>query len=250
MVALCHSRQQAEQVKARMAEWLAPRGLSFNEAKTRIVTLEDGFDFLGFAIRRYAGKLITRPSKAAVKRVKHRLAVEMRALRGANAAAVLAKINPIVRGWANYYRGAAASRTFAALDHYLWQLTYKWACFSHHNKPKGWIISRYYGRFNPASHDRWIFGKNPALLDRSILILLAKQNGRCALCQDLLLHADHEPTSPTEWEQWHRVTRKAITKHHVTAHADKATPDDTRLVHSHCQHRTTGARKEPALLCA
>ncbi|MFV2104874.1 group II intron maturase-specific domain-containing protein [Micromonospora sp. LOL_024] len=82
----------------------------------------------------------------------------MRALRGSNAAAVLAKINPIVRGWANYYRGAAASRTFAALDHYLWQLTYKWACFSHQNKPKGWIISRYYGRFNPASHDRWIFG--------------------------------------------------------------------------------------------
>jgi Group II intron, maturase-specific domain len=53
-----------------------------------------------------AGKLTIRPSKAAIKRVKHRLAVEMRALRGANAAAVLAKINPIVRGWANYYRGS------------------------------------------------------------------------------------------------------------------------------------------------
>ena len=98
MVALCHTRQQAEQVKARMAGWLAPRGLSFNEAKTRIVTLEDGFDFLGFTVRRHAGKLITRPSKAAVKRVKHRLAAEMRALRGGNAAAVLATINPIARG--------------------------------------------------------------------------------------------------------------------------------------------------------
>jgi len=292
MVALCHTRQQAEQVKARMAEWLAPRGLSFNEAKTRIVSLEDGFDFLGFTIRRHAGKLITRPSKAAIKRVKHRLAVEMRALRGANAAAVLAKINPIVRGWANYYRGAAASRIFAALDHYLWKLTYKWACYSHRNKPKSWIIAQYYGRFNPASKDRWIFGnrdsgawlprfgwtkivrhglvlgaaspddpaqadywarrrgKNPALLDRSVLILLAKQNGRCALCQGLLLHADHEPRSPTEWEQWHRVTRKAITKHHLIAHPDRSTPDGTRLVHSHCKRRATGARKDPAPLYA
>ena len=53
-------------------------------------------------------------------------------------------------------RGAASSRTFAALDHYLWQLTYKWACFSHQNKSRAWIISRYYGRFNPASNDRWI----------------------------------------------------------------------------------------------
>ena len=292
MVALCHTRQQAEQVKARMAGWLAPRGLSFNEAKTRIVTLEDGFDFLGFTVRRHAGKLITRPSKAAIKRVKQRLAAEMRALRGGNAAAVLAKINPIARGWANYYRGAASSRTFAALDRYLWQLTYKWACYSHANKPKPWIISRYYGRFNPASQDRWVFGnrdngaylpklgwtkivrhslvtgaaspddpaltgywaqrrgKNPPLLDRSVLILLARQKGRCPLCRDLLLHADHEPSSPTEWEQWHRVTRKAITKQYVTTQRDTGTPGGTRLVHSHCQRRATGALKEPAHLYA
>ena len=292
MVALCHTRQQAERVKARMAGWLAPRGLSFNEAKTRIVTLEDGFDFLGFTVRRHSGKLITRPSKAAVKRVKHRLAAEMRALRGGNAAAVLATINPIVRGWANYYRGAASSRTFAALDQYLWQLTYKWACHSHANKPKPWIVSRYYGRFNPASQDRWVFGnrdngaylprlgwtkivrhslvvgaaspddpaltgywarrrrKNQPLLDRSVLILLARQKGRCPLCRDLLLHADHEPSSPTEWEQWHRVTRKAITKQYVTTQRDTGTPGGTRLVHSHCQRRATGASKEPAHLYA
>ncbi|MFZ0159844.1 MAG: group II intron maturase-specific domain-containing protein [Kineosporiaceae bacterium] len=241
-------------------------------------------------MRRHAGKLITRPSKAAVTRVKHRLAVEMRALRGANAAAVLAKINPIVRGWANYYRGAASSRTFAALDRYLWQLTYKWACHSHQNKPKSWITSRYYGRFNPDRHDRWIFGnrdngawmprlgwtkivrhslvlgaaspddpaqadywaqrrrKNQPLLDRSVLILLAKQKGRCPLCTGLLLHADHEPSSPTEWEQWHRVTRKAITKQYVTVEPGTGRSDGTRLVHSHCQRRATGATKEPAHL--
>jgi hypothetical protein len=105
---------------------------------------------------------------------------------------------------------------------------------------------------DPALTDYWAQrrGKNKPLLDRSVLILLTKQNSRCALCQDLLLHADHEPRSPTEWEQWHRVTRKAITKQYVTAHADKATPDNTRLVHSHCQRRATGARKDPALLYA
>jgi RNA-directed DNA polymerase len=48
LVCLCHTRQQAEQVKARLAAWLAPRGLAFNEDKTRVVTLEEGFDFLGF----------------------------------------------------------------------------------------------------------------------------------------------------------------------------------------------------------
>jgi RNA-directed DNA polymerase len=91
-------------------------------------------------------------------------------------------------------------------------------------------------------------GEQP-LLDRSVLILLTKQKGRCTLCQGLLLHADHEPHSPTQWEQWHRVTRKAITKQYVTAHADNVTPDGTRLVDSHCQRRATGV-KEPALLNA
>src|SRR2546429_1786227 len=51
LVALCHSREQAEQVKARLAEWLAPRGLAFNEDKTRIVHVTAGFDFLGVHLR-------------------------------------------------------------------------------------------------------------------------------------------------------------------------------------------------------
>ena len=42
LLALCHSREQAEQVKARLAEWLAPRGLVFNEDKTQITHLDQG----------------------------------------------------------------------------------------------------------------------------------------------------------------------------------------------------------------
>jgi RNA-directed DNA polymerase len=70
LVALCHSRQEAERVKERLTAWLAPRGLSFNEDKTRIVHLSEGFDFLGFNVRHYRnpGKLLIKPSKAAVKR--------------------------------------------------------------------------------------------------------------------------------------------------------------------------------------
>ena len=41
-VVCCRTRQQAEQVKAQLARWLAPRGLAFNEQKTRVVSLEAG----------------------------------------------------------------------------------------------------------------------------------------------------------------------------------------------------------------
>src|SRR5881227_2319833 len=123
LLALCHSREQAQEVKARLAAWLAPRGLVFNEDKTRVVSLDDGFDFLGFNVRRYRGKLLIKPSKAAQRRVRERLSTEMRSLRGTNATAVISKLNPIIRGWAAYYRIAVSSDVYHSLDTHLWRLT-------------------------------------------------------------------------------------------------------------------------------
>jgi RNA-directed DNA polymerase len=159
----CHTRQQAQQVKAQLAAWLAPRGLAFNEDKTRIVHLEEGLDFLGFNIRRYRrghspAKLLIKPSPKAVKRVRNRLAEEMRALRGSNAGAVIARINPIIRGWSAYYRGVVSSTTFTALDNHMWWLTYRWATHTHPTKSAKWISSRYFGRFNRFRNNRWVFG--------------------------------------------------------------------------------------------
>jgi RNA-directed DNA polymerase len=98
LVVLCHSRDEALEIKARLAVWLAPKGLAFNEEKTRVVTLEEGFDFLGFNVRRYRGKLLVKPSKTAVRRIRERLRGELLSLRGANASAVLKRLNPIIRG--------------------------------------------------------------------------------------------------------------------------------------------------------
>jgi len=70
---------------------------------------------LGFTVRRQSGKLLIRPSKAALGRIRERLRTEMRALRGANAAAVLVRLNPIIRGWAAYFRTVVSSEVFSAL---------------------------------------------------------------------------------------------------------------------------------------
>jgi RNA-directed DNA polymerase len=67
-----------------------------------LVGLDEGFDFLSFNVRRYHDKLLIKPSKTAVQRVRKRLAAEVKALRGANAAAVIHTLSPIVRGWAAY----------------------------------------------------------------------------------------------------------------------------------------------------
>jgi len=160
LVVLCNSQEQAEQIKVQLADWLTPRGLAFNEGKTKIVPLSQGFDFLGYNVRRYHQKLLIKPSEAALRRIRKRLATEMRALRGSNVMAVLAKLGPVIRGWAAYYRGVVSSRLFSGLDHYLWQLLYKWATWSHPNKPKSWIVDRYFGKLNKFRNDNWVFGRD------------------------------------------------------------------------------------------
>lgn len=157
-VVMCHTRGQAEQVWRRLGEWLVPRGLGFNEDKTHIVHADQGFDFLGFNIRRYCGKLLIKPSPAAMKRIRQRLAAEVRSLRGANAEAVIRRLTPIIRGWSAYYRNAVSKEAFATLDHHLWQHLYRWALRSHQNKPRRWVVNRYFGKFNPSRQDRWVFG--------------------------------------------------------------------------------------------
>ena len=238
-------------------------------------------DFLGFNIRRYRGKLLIKPSKAAVKRIRERLSAEMRALRGCNAQLVLIRLNPIVRGWSAYYRHAVSSKVFNALDSHVWKLAYKWAKYSHPHKPKRWIIARYFGAFNSARADRWVFGDRDSgayllkfawtkitrhtlvkgwaspddptradywvarrrrgrpPLDRARLRLLQAQHGRCPLCGDLLLHAEHEPRHPDEWEQWITATRKA-TRRQAIAETGPGTPGERtayRLIHTHCRRR-------------
>jgi RNA-directed DNA polymerase len=158
VVVLCHSQEQAGQVKAQLAEWLAPRGLAFNEDKTKIVHLGDGFDFLGFSVRRYHRKLLIKPSKAAIRRLREKLAAETRRLRGSNATAVITALNPVIRGWAAYYRTVVSSEVFRSLDNYAWKLTYKWARWRHKNKPERWIVDRYFGKFNKFRNDHWVFG--------------------------------------------------------------------------------------------
>ena len=162
LVALCHSAEQAEQVRQRLTEWLAPRGLRFNAAKTRIVAIDEGFDFLSFNVRRYTTrdgpKLLIKPSKEALIRIRRRLKAELRALRGQPAAVVVNRLNPIIRGQAAYYRTVVSKEAFAALDKWLWHRLQSWTRRSHRNKNRWWVAQRYFGQHHPSRNDRWVFG--------------------------------------------------------------------------------------------
>jgi hypothetical protein len=124
------------------------------------VHLSEGFEFLGFNVRHYRipGKLLIKPSKAAVKRFRDRLRAEVRNLHGANALAVISRLNPILRGWAGYYRTVVSKKVFGDIDFTLWWTLFKWGRRQHNTKTGQWIVDRYFGRFHPTRQDRWIFG--------------------------------------------------------------------------------------------
>ena len=91
------------------------RGLEFSSEKTRIVHLTEGIDFLGFHIRLYPAsttktgwKLLTTPSKKSIQKHRDQMKQEWQAVRGWSIRKILWKLNPIIRGWANYFRTGTA----------------------------------------------------------------------------------------------------------------------------------------------
>jgi RNA-directed DNA polymerase len=131
------------------------RGLALSEEKTRIVHLTEEFDFLGFNIRHYPApqtsrtgwKLLIKPSKESVQEVREKIKKLWDKAQGSNAQAVLSKLNPIIRGWANYFRTAVAKEIFSGLDRWMFYKADRYTRRSHPKKSKDWRQQRYWDGF-------------------------------------------------------------------------------------------------------
>jgi len=166
-VVFCESQEDAARVKdVLLPPWLAERGLSLSEEKTRVVHLTQGFDFLGFNVKHYHApqtaktgfKLLIKPSKKAVTRKRQELREVWLGLNGHPINSVLGKLNPIIRGWANYYRTVVSSRVFRVMDRWMHLRAVRYAKRTHPKKPWKWQRSRYWGKLNKEREDNWVFG--------------------------------------------------------------------------------------------
>jgi RNA-directed DNA polymerase len=145
---------------------LEERGLSLSQEKTRIVHLTKGFDFLSFNVRHYAMpqttrsgyKLLIKPSKKAVTDKRRELRDVWLSLRGHSVEEVLRRLNPIIRGWANYHRPVVASKTFAQLDSWMFRRAVRHVKRTHPNKSHQWRVQRYWGQLNKERNDSGVFG--------------------------------------------------------------------------------------------
>ncbi|MFJ5424080.1 group II intron maturase-specific domain-containing protein [Wolbachia endosymbiont of Drosophila barbarae] len=154
--------------KILVEEWLETIGLKLKPSKTRIShtlrTIDEtkpGFDFLGFSIRQYPTKeskkgytLLIKPSRNSIKQHTFAIKHKLREMRGAPQEVIIRNLNPINRGWSQYYSSVVSCKIFSSLDNTIHRKLWKWGVFRHPNKGKCWIKRKYFKKYN---NDNWRF---------------------------------------------------------------------------------------------
>lgn len=159
-------------------DWLADYDLELKPEKTHIGhTLKThngnkpGFNFLGFYVRQYEvgkyqsgrinGKILgfktlIKPSEESIRRHYSEIAEIIRRFNAAPQAALIAKLNPIIRGWSNYYRTVCSKETYSKVYHLVNKRLLQWAYRRHSNKSKQWVVRKYW---KTVGGNNWVFGE-------------------------------------------------------------------------------------------
>ena len=203
------SEADAKAALLEIAKWLKGRGLEISEEKTQIRNISDGFDFLGFNIRQYPickadkVKTLIKPSKDAVKRFKDRLRVEWQNFIGMPAHVIWSRLNPVLRGWGNYYRHVVSQETFEQLDYFIYGRTWRWLRVTHPTKSKRWIFDHYFGSFGQGRKNRWIFG-DPKTGNHLMQIQWIP------IERHILVRHGHSPDNPNQRKYWIKREKRTI----------------------------------------
>ncbi len=142
-----------QKVKPALTDFLKPRGLELSEQKTVITSIDKGFNFLGHTVRKFGDKLLTYPAKSNVQAFRDKVRLCIQSALGLSQEALLRKLNPLLQGWANYYRNGASKRTFEKLDYCICNQLWRWTKRRHPNQSATWRKNRYFSR----QAQRWNF---------------------------------------------------------------------------------------------
>jgi RNA-directed DNA polymerase len=172
-------------------DFLLPRGLMLSEGKTQITHIDEGFDFLGQNVRKYKGVLLITPSKKNVRTFLRKLRETIKTHKQATAGDLIAKLNPMIRGWANYHRSVSSKKTYSTIDDAIFKALWRWTRRRHPNKSRRWIKKKY---FKTVEGDRWVFfGKT---LDGTELHL--KKASTVPIRRHIQIRGDANPYDPKD----------------------------------------------------
>jgi RNA-directed DNA polymerase len=194
-----NSKEWLEQeVKPAVIEFLAERGLVLSPEKTKITHIRDGFDFLGWNIRKYDDKLLMKPSKANVKAHLDKIREIIKGNKTAKQANLIRLLNPVLRGWANYHRHIVAKKTFGRVDNTVWLTLWQWATRRHPTKGVRWIREKY---FKTRGTRHWVFAATEKQEDGKSREIILLQESDTPIQRHIKIKADANPHD-REWEPY------------------------------------------------
>ncbi len=160
-----------QQITPLIEQFLQQRGLKLSPHKTHITHIEAGFDFLGQNIRKYKGKYLTKPAPKNVKAFLNKVRNVIRTSGSMSAGQLIARLNPILRGWANYHRHVVSKKTFTKVSAAIFKALWQWAKRRHRNKSAIWIKKSYFQTIGRHKWAFWGLAKNKAGHSRKVLLL-------------------------------------------------------------------------------
>ena len=149
-IVTANNREVLEDLIPELEAFLAVRGVSLSKEKTKITPINKGFDFLGQTIRKHPrpngkpAKLQITPSKASFQGIKEKIRAICKSHKGATPDKLINKLNPVLRGWANYHRHIICAEMFSKVDSFVWGRVYRWCKRRHPDKTGRWIAKRYF----------------------------------------------------------------------------------------------------------
>ncbi len=192
------------EVKPMIEKFLIERGLVLSKEKTVITHIEKGFDFLGFNVRKYGMKLLIKPSKKGTKRMLDKIREIAKSGRGkgGNAKTLIHRLNPILRGWATYYRHVVSKRIFAWVDFQVWKCVWSWAISHHSCKGKRWIRKRY---FVSKGNRQWLFSDTKS--DKECYLFSV---ARIKIVRHIKIQQNANPFDPYWWSYFEKRQKKKV----------------------------------------
>ncbi|MCM3645163.1 group II intron reverse transcriptase/maturase [Priestia aryabhattai] len=151
-VILCESKEEAESMYGKLQPYLTKRGLELAPDKTKVTHISEGFDFLGFNFRQYPTnkekgrlwKLIIKPSKKSQSKMTDKIRACFSKNQGGNVAGLIRDLNPIIRGYANYWSAVPSKTIFSKMDAYIFKKTVRFLKRLHSTKSWKWLTERYF----------------------------------------------------------------------------------------------------------
>lgn len=186
------------EVKPIVETHLKERGLELSPEKTKITPIETGFDFLGWNFRKYNDKLLIKPSRKNVQSFLTKIRELIDSNKQTETGNLIVRLNPIIRGWANYHRVAVSKRIYAQVDNQIFKKLWQWARRRHPQKSAGWVRQKY---FATVGNDRWVFCGDTKMTNGEIkTVRLLKASGTI-IKRHVKVKAAANPYA-SEWETY------------------------------------------------